>query len=83
MQMFVTPYVGFTDGASRSTGNLSSVAWVIYDPNGELIDLQGIFLGHTTNNVVEYSAVIKLLIEAISLDIHELIVNLDSQLVFL
>ena len=45
VQMFVTPYVGFTDGASRNTCNLSSVAWVIYNPDGELIDLQGIRLG--------------------------------------
>jgi len=38
-QMFVTPYVGFTDGACHSTQNLFSVAWAIYTPNGELIDL--------------------------------------------
>ena len=43
--MSITPYVGFTDGASHSTQNLSSAAWVIYDPAGELIDLQGISLG--------------------------------------
>ena len=40
--MSITPYVGFADGASRSTKNLSSAAWVIYDPASELIDLQGI-----------------------------------------
>jgi len=81
--MFVAPHVGFFDGACRSTRNLSSVAWAIYNPNGDLIDLQGIFLGRTTNNIVEYSAVIKLLSEAITLGIRELVVNLDSQLVVL
>lgn len=55
------PYVGFVNGAFRSTRNLSSVAWVIYDPHGELIDLQGACLGCTTKNVVEYSIVIELL----------------------
>ena len=35
----------------------------------------------TINNVVEYSVVIELLTGAISLDIHTLIVNLDSPLV--
>ena len=45
VQMSITPYVGFADCASRNTQNLSSTAWVIYDPAGELIDLQGIFLG--------------------------------------
>ena len=81
VQMSVLPYVGFADGTSRSTCNLSSAAWVIYDPHGELVDLQGVCLGCTTNNVAEYSAVIELLSEAINLDIRTLAVNLDSQLV--
>jgi len=75
------PYVGFADGACHSTRNLSSTAWVIYDPHGEFIDLQGVCLGHTTNNVAEYSAVIELLAEAVNLGIRALVVNLDSQLV--
>ena len=76
-----TPYIGFTDGACRSIWNLSSAAWVIYDPHGELVDLQGVCLGCTTNNVTEYSAVIELLTEVVNLDIRALVVNLDSQLV--
>ena len=56
---------------------------MIYDPNSESVDLQGICLGWKTNNVTEYSADIELLTETIALDIHELIMNLDSQLVFL
>ena len=83
MHMSIAPYVGFADGASRSTRNLSLVAWVIYDPVGELIDLQGIFLWWTTNNVTEYSAIIELLTEMITLSIGALVVNLDSQLVVL
>ena len=78
VQMSITPYVGFTDGVSCSTRNLSSIAWVIYNLAGELIDLQGICLGQSKNNVVEYSVVIELLTEAISFDIHALIVNLYS-----
>ena len=81
MQIPGTPYVGFVDGACRSTHNLSFVAWVIYDPHGELVDLQGVSLGCTTNNVAEYSAVIELLIEAINLGIRTLVVNMDFQLV--
>ena len=76
--MSITTYVGFADGASRSTRNLSLAAWVIYDPAGGLIDLQGICLGRTTNNVTEYSTVIELLTEAINLGIRALLVNLDS-----
>ena len=76
--MSATPHIGFIDGAYRSTQNLSSEAWTIYDLNGELIDLQGICLGHTTNNIAEYSAVIEPLSEAITLDIRELVINRDS-----
>ena len=83
LQMFVTPYIVFTDGAFRSTQNLSSAALDIYDPHGELIDIQGICLGQTTNNIIEYSAVIKLLSEAIPLCIKDLVINFDSQLVIL
>ena len=79
--MFITPYVGFADGASRSTRNLSSAAWVIYDPASELVNLQGVCLGRTTNNIAEYSVVLELLTEVVNLSIHELLVYLDSQLV--
>ena len=79
VQMSSAPYVGFADGACRSTCNLSSAAWVIYDPHGELLDLQGVCLGRTTNNVAEYSAVIELLAEAVDLGIRELVVNLVLQ----
>ena len=81
VQMPDAPYVGFADGAYRSTRSLSSAAWVIYDPHNELIDCHGVCLGHTTNNVAEYCAVIELLARAINFGIHALIVNLDSQLV--
>ena len=76
-----TPYIGFADGAYRSTHNLSSATWVIYDSHGELVDLQGVCLGCTTSNVAKYSDVIELLTEAINIDIRTLVVNLDSQLV--
>ena len=56
---------------------------MIYDPAGDLIDLQGICLGRTTNNVIEHSVVIEILTEEISLGISVLVVNLDSHLVVL
>ena len=81
--MSITRFVGFVDGASRSTRNLSSAAWVIYNLAGELVNLQGVFLGPTTNNFAEYSVVLGLLNEAVNLGIHELLVYLDSQHVVL
>jgi hypothetical protein len=77
------PYIGFINGASRSTHNLAYVAWEIYAPTNELISLHGVCLGHTTNNIVEYRAVIEFLIDIISLGICHLVVCLDSQLVVL
>jgi ribonuclease HI len=77
------PYIGFADGASRSTQNLASNAWAIYAPTNELVSLQGVCLSRATNNIAEYSTVIELLIDAISLGIRHLVVRLDSHLVVL
>ena len=76
-------FIGFSDGACRSTRNISSVAWVIYSPTDELVSMHGVSLGHTTNNIAEYIAVIELLSESISFGIQSLIVRLDSELVVL
>jgi ribonuclease HI len=83
MSEYSLPYIGFTDGASRSTQNLASAAWAIYAPTNELISLRGVCLGRATNNITEYSTVIELLVDAVSLGIHCLVVRLDSQLVVL
>ena len=83
MSEYSLPYIGFADGASRSTRNLASVAWAIYAPTNKLISLRGVCLGRATNNYAEYSAVIELLVDAISLGIHRLVVRLDSHLVVL
>ena len=83
MSKYSLPYIGFADGASRSTRNLASAAWAIYAPTNELISLQGVCLGRETNNIVEYSVVIELLVDAISLGIRHLVVRLDSHLVVL
>jgi ribonuclease HI len=83
MSEYSLPYISFADGASRSTWNLSSAAWAIYAPTNELVSLQGVCLGRATNNIAEYSAVIELLVDAISLVIRHLVVRLDSQLIVL
>jgi ribonuclease HI len=77
------PYISFADGASHSTRNLASAVWEIYAPKNELISLRGVYLGRATNNIAEYSVVIELLVDDISLEIRHLVVRLDSQLVVL
>lgn len=73
-------FVGYLDDASRSTHHLASSTWAIYTSGDDLFASSGIFLGQATNNIVEYSVVIELLTEAISMNIRHLIVRLYSQL---
>ena len=66
MSTSLQTYIGFADGAYRSTRNISSTSWVIYSPIDELVSMHGVSLGQTTNNVAGYSVVIELLSDAIS-----------------
>ena len=74
-------YIGFVDGASRHTQHSTSTAWVIYTPMGQVLSSGGVFLWPSSNNVVEYSAIIELLRDAISHGVRSLEVRLDSKLV--
>ena len=74
-------FVGYTDGAIQHKRRLASAAWVIFTPQGQLLSFGGILLGDTTNNVTEYSEIIELLRNALSLGISHLWVYLDAQLV--
>ena len=71
-QMSSKRFVGFTDGISRHTCNLASAAWVIYSPSRQLVVSGGACLGPSSNNVVEYRAVIELLWDALSHGITQL-----------
>ena len=77
MSMESTVYIGFADGASCHTQNSTSVAWVILTPTGQVLYLGGICLQPSSNNVVEYSAIIELLYDAISHGILSHEVHLD------
>ena len=71
-------YIGFADGASHHTQNSASTAWVIYTPTVQVLYSGGICLRPSSNNVAEYSAVIKPLQDAISHGVLCLEVCLDS-----
>ena len=77
------PFVGYADGASHSTQNLSFATWAIFTPSGELVIFQGIYISRSKKNIVEYSTLIELLSDAISLGIRRIIIRLDSQLIIL
>jgi ribonuclease HI len=74
-------FIRYADGASRHTQRFASAAWVIFTHQGQLLSSVGICLGDTTNNVVEYNAVIEFLHDALSFGISHVWVYLDAYLV--
>ena len=64
-------FYGFADGAYRHTLNLASVAWVLYSPAKYLVSSGVVCIVPATNNIPEYQAVIGLLTEATSQDVHD------------
>ena len=70
-------FYGFDDGAFLHTLNLASATWFLYALTHDLVILGAICIGPTTNNIVEYQAMIGLLTEAVSRDIHDLVVFMD------
>jgi ribonuclease HI len=77
MSMKYLVFLGFTYSASHHTQNMTSTAWVIYSPEGQLVSSSGICLEPSTNNVAEYRSIIKLLCDAISHGVQSLEVHLD------
>jgi len=68
------------DGACRGNPGPSSVGVLIRDPEGKTIEEYGRFIGETTNNVAEYTAVLEALRLARGLGGTELRILSDSQL---
>lgn len=70
-----------TDGASRGNPGPASIGVVIARPDGKVLLELGEALGTTTNNVAEYTAVIRALERAAELGAKRVRVMMDSQLV--
>ena len=72
--------LAYTDGASRGNPGGSGIGVLVTKTDGTLVrSLKG-FLGSTTNNVAEYTALIACLQTAAALRCTELIVHSDSEL---
>jgi ribonuclease HI len=71
----------YADGASRGNPGPSASGYVIYDDRGTLLNKRGEYLGVTTNNQAEYTALKLGLEEAKSLGAREVSVYMDSLLV--
>ncbi|PIR42765.1 ribonuclease H [candidate division WWE3 bacterium CG10_big_fil_rev_8_21_14_0_10_35_32] len=70
-----------TDGGARGNPGPSAIGGVIKNSSGEIVNQFKEFTGVSTNNVAEYSALIKGLSVALELGIDSLNCFLDSELV--
>ena len=70
----------YTDGASRGNPGPAAAAFILNEPTGTQLQAKAFFIGRTTNNVAEYTAIIKALQAAKEIGAKELIVFSDSEL---
>ena len=71
----------YADGGARGNPGPAGSGAVLLDENGKVVAELMRFLGHATNNVAEYTALIIGLEEALRRGIDELDVRMDSLLV--
>jgi len=76
-----SPCVLRFDGGSQNNPGPAGAGFVLYDPAGEMMHSRAVPLGHATNNVAEYSALIFGLRAARERGIAHLRVEGDSALV--
>jgi ribonuclease HI len=71
------------DGGSRGNPGIAASGSVVIDPaTGEILAEVGRYLGHATNNVAEYTALVEGIRRALAIDPDaELHVRMDSKLV--
>ena len=70
----------WTDGGARGNPGPAAFGFVLQGEDGESLDARGEYIGHATNNVAEYSALIAGLEAAVALGVTELVVVSDSEL---
>jgi ribonuclease HI len=74
-------YVLFCDGASRGNPGAAAYGFALVDPAGVEIAGQGAAIGRATNNVAEYTALVRGLEHAAELGVRRIRVRMDSELV--
>jgi phosphoribosylglycinamide formyltransferase-1 len=72
--------IAYTDGASRGNPGPAAGGFVLTDPNGAQLQAKAFFIGRNTNNVAEYTGIVKALEAAIKSGAKRLIVFSDSEL---
>lgn len=69
------------DGGSRGNPGPAAYGWVLYDPDGNEHESDGVRIGSATNNVAEWTGLMKGLEHALARGIRTLQVRGDSELV--
>ncbi|MEN6333741.1 MAG: phosphoribosylglycinamide formyltransferase [Phycisphaerales bacterium] len=72
--------VAHTDGGSRGNPGPAAAGFVLEDEAGERLLARAFFLGHATNNVAEYTALVRALEAARQIGASDLTVYTDSEL---
>ena len=70
----------WTDGGARGNPGPAAFAYVIEAEDGTVLDARGEAIGHATNNVAEYSALVAGLRRAAELGVTALELRSDSEL---
>lgn len=70
----------WTDGAARGNPGPAGIGAILKSPSGEVLYTGSEFLGHTTNNVAEYKAVLLGLAGALAQGVQAIEVRADSEL---
>lgn len=73
----------FSDGGARGNPGPAGIGFVIKADNGNLVFEKGEYIGEATNNIAEYTAILRALeyIKDHKLEIDSIVANLDSELV--
>ena len=72
--------IAYTDGGSRGNPGPAAAGFILTDSDGTQLQAKAFFIGRNTNNVAEYTGVVKALEAAIKIGAKRLIVFSDSQL---
>lgn len=70
----------WTDGAARGNPGPAGIGAILKSPSGEVLYTGSEYLGHTTNNVAEYQAVLLGLRGALARGVRRVEVRADSEL---
>jgi len=70
----------FTDGGSKGNPGPAGIGILIFDKDGKLIKKVSEFIGKTTNNVAEYTALLRALEISKEFDADEIVIKCDSKL---